>query len=336
VIDLALYAVSNWIDDVTPRISKQMDSDLLPFAKQAVTYKGKWYGMPKDSEWKTWVYNEKLLKDAGVSKPPESWADYLEAAKVAQGKGLVKFAHQWAWIQGENISCDYPMLVASLGGQYLSDSDELLVNKDQGVQALQMMVDWVNTDKIVNPASLTSKNVDSRNAQAAGDALFGLHWGTPIAVLNDPAKSKVVGQCKSGLVPHKAGVQSWTVSGPECWAISKGSKNKDDGWDYLLYRQGVDGSKRQFLGEGSVFGWRSLFDDADVKAFATKSQIDFDITRRQAENIVNRPMIPWYSEYSAALQLELQNALTQKKKPQQALDDAVAAYTKIKAKAGTK
>ncbi len=85
-----------------------------------------------------------------------------------------------------------------------------------------------------------------------------------------------------------------------------------------------------------MFGWRSLFDDADVKAFATKSQIDFDISRRQAENIVNRPMIPWYSEYSAALQLELQNALTQKKKPQQALDDAVAAYTKIKAKAGTK
>jgi hypothetical protein len=44
-------------------------------------------------------------------------------------------------------------------------------------------------------------------------------------------------------------------------------------------------------------------------------------------------MLPWYSEYSAALQLELQNALTAKKKPQQALDDAVDAYNKIKAKA---
>lgn len=333
VIDLALYATSNWIVDVSSRIAKDMQDDLLPFAKQAVTYKGKWFGMPKDSEWKTWVYNEKLLKDAGITTLPANWKEYVDAAKTVQGKGLVKFAHEWAWTQGENIACDYPMLVASLGGKYIDEgSDELLINKDQGVQALQSMVDWVNVDKIVNPASLTATNVDSRNAQAAGDAVFGLHWGTPVAVLNTPDKSKVVNQCKAGLVPHTA-TDSWTVSGPECWALSKGSKKNDDGWQYLLYRQGPEGAKRQFIGEGSVFGWRSLFDDADVKATAAKLQVDFDVAKKQAEHIVNRPMLPWYSEYSAALQLELQNALTMKKKPQQALDDAVAAYQKIKAKA---
>ena len=55
----------------------------------------------------------------------------------------------WAWIQGENIACDYPALVASLGGQYINESDELLVNKEAGVQTLQMMSDWLNVDKIV-------------------------------------------------------------------------------------------------------------------------------------------------------------------------------------------
>jgi multiple sugar transport system substrate-binding protein len=333
VIDLALYATSGWIDDVSARFPKQLQEDLLPFAKQAVTYKGKWYGMPKDSEWKTWVYNDKMLKDAGIAKPPETWQEYVDTAKAIQAKGGAKFAQTWAWIQGENIACDYPALVAGLGGQYLSESDELLVNKEAGVQALQSMVDWLNTDKIVNPASLTAKNVNSRDAQAAGDAAFGLHWGTPLAILNDPQKSKVVGQCKAGLMPHKAGGPSWTVSGPECWALGKNAKNKDDAWTYLEFRQGTEGAKRQFMGEGTVFGWKSLFDDPDVKAFATKSGIDFEIARKQAENIVNRPMLPWYSEYSAALQLELQNALTQKKKPQPALDDAVAAYGKIKAKA---
>jgi multiple sugar transport system substrate-binding protein len=334
VIDLALYAASNWIDDVSAKWPKETQEDLLPFAKQAVTYKGKWYGMPKDSEWKTWIYNEKLLKDAGVAKAPESWEEYVAASKAVQGKGLAKFGQTWGWTQGENIACDYPALVASLGGKYIDEgTDELLINKDAGVQALQFMVDWTNVDKIVDPASLTAKNVNSRDAQAAGDAVFGLHWGTPLAVLNDPAKSKVVNQCKMGLVPHKAGGPSWTVSGPECWAISKGSKNKDDAWDYLVFRQGKDGSKRQFLGEGTVFGWKSLFDDPEVKAFATKSQIDFDVAKKQADNIVNRPMLPWYHEYSAALQLELQNALTQQKKPQPALNDAVEAYNKIKQKA---
>ncbi len=333
VIDLALYASANWIVDVSSRVTKDMQDDLLPFAKQAVSWKGKYYGMPKDSEWKNWVYNQKLLKDAGIDKAPENWKDYVEGAKIMQGKGLVKYAQYWGWKQAENLACDYPLLVASLGGKYLDEgSDELLINKDQGVQALQYMSDWINVDKIANPASITGTSTDIRNAQLAGDIPFALYWGTPTVLLNNPDKSKVVGQCKVGLVPHTA-PDSWTLSGPECWALTKGSKKNDDSWNYLLYRQGTEGSKRQFIGEGSVFGWRSLFDDPDVKAAAVKFQVDFDVQRKQAEHIVNRPMIPWYSEYSSVLQLEVQNALTMKKKPQQALDDVVAAYQKIKAKA---
>lgn len=333
VIDLALYASSNWIVDVTSRVSKEMQDDLLPFAKQAVSWKGKYYGMPKDSEWKNWTYNQKLLKDAGFDKAPDTWKDYVDVAKTLQSKGIVKYAQYWGWKQAENLSCDYPLLVASLGGKYIDEaSDELLINKDQGVQALQYMSDWLNVDKIANPGSITGTSTDIRNAQLAGDIVFGLYWGTPTVVLNNPDKSKVVGQCKVGLVPHTA-PDSWTLSGPECWALSKGSKKNDDGWAYLLYRQGPEGSKRQFIGEGSVFGWRSLFDDPDVKKAAQTFQVDFTVQRQQAEHIVNRPMIPWYSEYSSVLQLEVQNALTMKKKPQQALDDVVVAYQKIKAKA---
>ncbi|MES4787291.1 MAG: hypothetical protein C4294_17415, partial [Nitrospiraceae bacterium] len=91
--------------------TRELIEDMLPFARQAVTYKGKWYGLPKDSEWKTWVYNEKMLKDVGINKPPETWEEYVIAAKAVQEKGLVKYAQTWAWEQGENIACDYPMLV---------------------------------------------------------------------------------------------------------------------------------------------------------------------------------------------------------------------------------
>jgi multiple sugar transport system substrate-binding protein len=334
VIDLALYAVSNWIEDVTSRVPRDLQEDIIPFAKQAVTYKGKWYGMPKDSEWKTWVYNEKKLTAAGISKPPETWDEYVEASKAIISKTQAKFGQTWGWKQGENLVCDYPAIVKSFGGEVMTENLDLVVNQGGGVDALQAMVNWLQKDKIVDPASLNGSNTEARNPQAAGDTAFGLHWGTPVAVFNDASKSKVVGETKAGLMPHKAGVASWTVSGPECWAISKGSQYKDQTWDYLIYRQGKDGAKRQFLGEGSVFAWKSLYDDPETQAFAKKSQIDFEVSRKQSENIVNRPMIPWYYDYSAALQLEVSNALTQKKTPKQALDDAVAAYVKIKQKAG--
>ena len=42
----------------------------------------------------------------------------------------------------------------------------------------------------------------------------------------------------------------------------------------------------------------------------------------QLPTAYNRPMIVWYNQFSQILQVEIQNALTQNKKPQAALDDA--------------
>lgn len=46
----------------------------------------------------------------------------------------------------------------------------------------------------------------------------------------------------------------------------------------------------------------------------------------------NRPSLVWYNEFSDALQVEVQNALTQSKTPQQALDDAQAKALEIQKK----
>ncbi len=57
-----------------------------------------------------------------------------------------------------------------------------------------------------------------------------------------------------------------------------------------------------------------------------------DTMLEQAKKVVNRPRVPWYYEFSTALQVELQNALTPKKPAQQALDDAVSKTKEIKAR----
>jgi multiple sugar transport system substrate-binding protein len=46
----------------------------------------------------------------------------------------------------------------------------------------------------------------------------------------------------------------------------------------------------------------------------------------QLNNMILRPQVPSYNEASAALQVEIQNALTGAKSPQQALDDAAQAW----------
>lgn len=330
-IDLPQYASARWIMDVTDRFTKEMKDDLIPFALTAMSYQGKLYGMPKDSEWKTWVYNEKKLKDAGA-KAPETWDEYMTVAQALQDKSIVKYAQVWAWVQGENSVCDFAALIAGMGGQVLDKDENLVINQDPGVKTLQLMVDMQNTKKTSNPSSLTAKNKDARDAEMAGDTAFGLHWGTPLVLFNDPKQSKVANECKMGLMPHASGQPSWTVAGPECWGVSNGSKNKDAAWDYLQFRAGKDGSKRAFLDHGSVFGWKSLLDDPEVQKKMKDAQVDLDVYRKQAEHIINRPALPFYGEFSTVQQAEIQNALTGKKTPKQALDDTVAAYQKLQEK----
>ena len=51
---------------------------------------------------------------------------------------------------------------------------------------------------------------------------------------------------------------------------------------------------------------------------------------KQAMYVVHRPRVPWYLEFSSVLQEELHKALTLKKSPKEALDDAAKAAIKLR------
>jgi multiple sugar transport system substrate-binding protein len=49
-----------------------MRADILPFAEKGVIYEGKWMGLPWKAEWMSFVYNKKMLQDAGYDHPPRT------------------------------------------------------------------------------------------------------------------------------------------------------------------------------------------------------------------------------------------------------------------------
>ena len=69
---------------------------------------------------------------------------------------------------------------------------------------------------------------------------------------------------------------------------------------------------------GALPIWTDLYEDPDLIA----SNPAMPAMAEQLEYAHNRPMLTWYNEFSHNLQVEIQNALTQNKTPQQALDDA--------------
>jgi multiple sugar transport system substrate-binding protein len=327
-IEIPEYVEAGWVLPIDKYITPEMKKDLFPFAADGIMYKGHWYALPYASEWKSFVYNAAKLKTAGIQNPPKTWDELVVQSQLLQKKGLVKYGIAWSLFQGECLVCDYVAIAGSFGAKFFDENQNPVFNSGGGVEALQFMVDAIHKYKIANPGSLNFTELDVNNAMQAGDIAFCLRWGLPLVPLNDSRISKVVGQCKIGIVPSKKGFPTATVSGPMGLAVSAGSKNKEAAIKYIFYRADREGTKQEAIGGANVPGWMSLYKDKDI----LKAVPGIDTMLEQGKYAINRPRVPWYNEFSTMFQVELQNALTLRKTPQQALNDAAQKARAIKAK----
>jgi multiple sugar transport system substrate-binding protein len=328
-IDVAEYAQAGWALNVTDWITPEMKQDILPFAAEGMTYQNKWYGLPFISEWKSTVYNAKKFADAGFDELATTFDEFVAQCQAIQDKGLANYGVSWSWFQGECLICDYAALVACFGGEFFDDQNEPLFNEGGAVDALQWMVDSIYTHEITDPASLTFTESEVDDAMQAGEIAFCFKWGLPLVPLNNSEISNVVGECAIGLSPSVDGKHSACVSGPMGLSVNAFSQHPREAWQVLDFRAGFEGAKRNAVGAGVTPGWGSLFTDPDV----VEAVPGLDLMLEQAKTVVNRPRVPWYYDFSAALQEELHFALSQQKEPQQALDDAVERTLEVKAEA---
>jgi multiple sugar transport system substrate-binding protein len=325
-IEVAQYAEAGWVMPVDKWITPDLEKEIVPFAKDGMMFKGHWYGLPYASEWKSFVYNDKMLKNADYTEFPKTWDDVVKYSQKLQDSGVVKYATAFSWAQKESLICDFVAIAASFGGDFFDANLNPLFNKGGAVEALQWMVDSLYKYKIVDPASImwTEDNVDA--AMQSGDIAYQLSWGYPLVRLNDPDKSSILDQAKVGLMPSVNGKHPYTVSGPMGWSISKGTKYPEEAWKFIEFIAGPEGSKVAAIQAGMFSGWKSVLNDPEVQAGVP----GLEDMAKQADYIVNRPIVPWYHEFSVMLAEKLHEALTLKKSPQDALNEAIEETLKIK------
>lgn len=319
----AEYASAGFVKDVTDRITPQMIEDIWPAVLEAVTWKGRIYGMPWLNDILYFFYNEKMLKDAGFSGPPATWSELIKQSKRLKAAGIVEYPMIDTWQQFEGVTISYLNYLFAFGGKAFDEQLNPLFNKDKGVEALQFMVDNLNAG-IFNPASFEAYYDEIRLIFSQGKAAYGMNWAYMWQFVNDPKESQIAGQARLALMPGE-GVKSSTINGGMGLSIMKNSPNPDEAWNYILYLSSKDVQKR--YSKNALPIWKSLFNDPLV----IKEQPRLvEISREQYKYIFNRPLVPWYSEFSVIMQKELSYALTGSKSPQQALNDAAKQIEEVK------
>jgi multiple sugar transport system substrate-binding protein len=168
------FAANNLLADV----SKMYPSDAAPLKSLTFTYNGKPVGYSSGNEVLLLYYNKKLFDAAKIPYPPASaakawtWKEFVAVAKKLTKDKNGKTADQ-AGFDAKNIvqyGVDinrlwwmWPIVTYSNGGGLMSpDGKNLLIDRPESVEAMQMLADLYIKDKV-------APSVADRNAMPSLD-----------------------------------------------------------------------------------------------------------------------------------------------------------------------
>ncbi|GGT04165.1 MULTISPECIES: ABC transporter substrate-binding protein [Streptomyces] len=303
------FAAAGWIRPL-PRDRFPLDSFLPPVVDTA-TYDGRLYAVPYVTNAGLLLYRKDILDKEGVS-PPHTWAELERDAKTLAPKyGLDGYAGQF--LPYEGLTVNAAEAVYSAGGTILGgEGTRVTVDSAAAREGIGFLARGVREGWIPRRA-LTYKEEESKQAFQDGRLLFLRNWPYAYAVASEPG-SKVAG--KIGAVPlpgpHGPGT---SVLGGSNLAVNAHARHPDSAARLIAYLTSAP-VQRQVLTRGALPPVRAaLYEDPVLTG-----RFPYLATLRTAVLTARpRPKSPHYDQVSLAVQAVVQDALTGRQTPGQAV-----------------
>ena len=315
---LAEWASAGWIVPITglPGVDDYM-ADLPQGIIEQMSFEGEVYGLPYYSGNSVFVYNQRLLKKAGINSPPKTWDELTKQASTLKQKGVVRNPIVIGLAANENsILRNLEIISAGFGGRFFNDKLEPVFHqKNSGVKkALAWIADGISKG-IINRASISQGDGEIDKFLRSGTAAFTIVTDYEMKVLNDPKKSDEAGNIKNALVPGSADAVSGTIGYVRLYSITS-EADKAKAWKLVQFLGGKDATgayyvpKRWALEFGLGFSPAPLYKDAAVRN-SISGWINPDILQEQAKYGINRAyrFVPYFSDWESEAWSEFQEII---------------------------
>lgn len=297
------------------------DDGLEPFwpaTREAVTWDGRVWAMPMETDVRVLYYNKELFRAAGLDPedPPETWDElvaYADALTVVEGGRIQQLGF------GPTLGNTYFPLYAMLNGEdFLAEDGSLRFNTPAAVEALQWMVDRQN--------AYGSRAMTSFSATFGTGASDPFMSGKVAMIIQNNTFPGQIAQYAPDLdygvapLPHNGTPASW--SNGFSLEISASTQAPEAAYrlvEYLMSDEVQAAYARlnySMVGNMAAAQADDLMADAAWPVFVEQME-----TSRFRAFSLEAPT--WYD---TALQPEVDAALLGTKTPQQALDDAQRSY----------
>ncbi|WP_051828104.1 ABC transporter substrate-binding protein [Streptomyces bicolor] len=313
------FAAHQWIDRL-PEQRFPLDKMLKPVVETA-RYRDGLYAVPASSDGGMLYYRTDLLKKAGITKPPTTWAelkaDCAKVKKLPEAQGMSCYAGQFQKYEG--LTVNFAEAVNSAGGVITDANGKPDVDTAQAREGLDFLVDSVK-DGTIPKEGITYLEEDGRQAFQSGKLVFHRNWPY---VYSLAGKSDIKGKYSVAPLPGLNGPGSSSLGGHNL-ALSSFAKNKATALDFMKFFSSEENTAT-FLKEASLAPpYASLYDDkALVEQYPYLPVLKESILRA-----VPRPRVVQYGDVTSAVQREAYAALTGSKSIAQALKDLQEALQK--------
>lgn len=315
------FAQAGFLQPVDDLVTEEMREGIYKPLLDQLVWQDQLWAVPFNNQAKWLLYNKEMLEAAGFDSPPTSWSEMREMSRVMVEQGIAKYGTAWGWTQAEGIVCDWTLLLHDFGGRWRDEDGAWVFNSPEGVAALTFMVESIQEGGWADPASVSLNDRTDLNPFMAGDIPFVINWAFAWGLVNDPNESDVAGKVGITLIPgvEEAGTRSATSTGGGGFGLLKEAPNPELAKTLMGKLVSREIQAQALKLQGNMPIWRELYSDPQILT----ENPQMEDMGPQYEYGYWRPVLPWYTEWSQHMQLELQNALTGVKSPQKALDDAV-------------
>jgi multiple sugar transport system substrate-binding protein len=307
--DVLRVAKAGVLQDISAEVAKlQLWNDTYPGPKAAVTDGSKVYGVPIGSNGLALYYNKKMLADAGVTSPPQTWDQLTATATKTTKSGNYGIA--FSAVNTEEATWQWEPFLWSNGGS-LSD-----LNSKNAQAALQLWVDWVTkgfaSHDVVN---WTQGDVSNQFISGRAATMVMGPW-----MLTSVKKAGIDFGIVTIPVP-KEGAKPIVPLGGEVWCVLKGDpKVAQAAIKFVQFTQDPDRLRKIC----DTFNYISSVRSVAKQQGEANPELQPFVDQMETARARSQDGGAKYPEISLAARAAIQRALTGQASAEQALKDAAA------------
>ena len=356
-----LYVSDDWLSDwaSSDRIAPLEDyrpeirsyaCDFEDFNTQGMSYGGKLYGLPYYCDRFGLVYNQGVLREAGIAAPPRTWDELVAHCRTITSKTGMK--HPLTLPFGSGPAVVYPVALEAFyslvysrpdGWCFTPDLEPLFGRESAAADVLRWCLDAQDKLAILDPLCSDQGMEGVIDALQRGKNAFTLVATYCMKEIRNPEHTDWPQRFHLALMPgtgDTVGYSRFYAVTNE--AVRRGDDHLEAAWRLIEFLGGKSDPERTgrsdyhtmrnwILEDGLGFAQKSLFHDPEVRQ-ALGDWIDVDLLREQAGKVKHKRGMEaaWWRQWYVLASQTIRAAMRHDVSCEQALDDLTREWLRLK------